>query len=111
VSGILVYKGRYLWCLANGQVYEKSGSGPIRHLPHIQDAAVLAVDWLTDTLYWASSKHNMVGRILCGIIIFEVLCCDVLVFYWLNNVSNKKTEYCFKLLKSSLLLGFMCDHI
>ena len=67
VSGILVYKDVYLWCLANGQVYEKSGDEPIRHLPHIQDAAVLAVDWLTDTLYWASSKHNMVSgrRRLC----------------------------------------------
>lgn len=59
-----MYKGRYLWCLANGQVYEKSGNEPIKHLPHIVDAAVLAVDWLTDTLYWASSKHNMVGYVV-----------------------------------------------
>ena len=46
--------------LNNGSVVMQAQNQAMKIIPNIQGASVLAYDWMANTLYWSSPRHNMV---------------------------------------------------
>lgn len=50
----------HIWSTSDGQVHANAGGRPVSLLAHVNDAAVIAYDWLGNYIYWSNSKYNSV---------------------------------------------------